>query len=391
MAELTRRITLKGVKFSFLLLLSLAMFRTSYANVPRPDHVVICILENHDFNSIIGSSAAPFINSLVPQSANMKEFYALTHPSQPNYIMLFSGTNHGVTSNSLPSGIPWNTPNLGGLLINAGFTFRGYSEDLPSVGSTVASSGDYARKHNPWVNWQGTGVNQIPAGYNLTMNEFPTDFNQLPDLCFVIPNQANDMHNGSDPHRITRGDTWVQNNLGAYITWAQSNNSLFILLFDEDAGSSYNHIPCLFLGPMVQPGDYYLNGYNHYDMLRTLEDMFGLPYAGNSVSATTIKEIWKTTSVNSVKSNYRPTFSFYPNPLTDQTTLIVTGEIEKYKGEFRLVMFDALDRLVRDEKITDLISNKEFILRRNGLKDGLYTFRLLCGREVMGGGKLVIN
>src|SRR3954463_14761768 len=109
-----------------------------YAIVPRPDHVVVCILENHSYGQIVGSADAPYINSLLPQSAHMMEYYALTHPSQPNYIMLFSGNNQGETTDNLPSGCPWNSMNLGGSLLNTGYTFGGYSEDLPTLGSTVA-------------------------------------------------------------------------------------------------------------------------------------------------------------------------------------------------------------------------------------------------------------
>src|SRR5437763_1716417 len=120
--------------------------KTVNATLPIPDHIVICIMENHGYSQIIGSSAAPFINSLVSGNASFGASYALTHPSQPNYLMLFSGSNQGVTNDNLPAGTPWSTANLGGALINAGKTFAAYSQGLPSVGSTVTTSGQYARK-----------------------------------------------------------------------------------------------------------------------------------------------------------------------------------------------------------------------------------------------------
>ncbi len=361
------------------------------AIIPRPDHVVICIMENHDYYQIIGSTSAPFINTLATQSANMTEYYGLTHPSQPNYIMLFSGSNQGVTSDGTPSGTPWYTPNLGSLLINAGFSFRGYSEDLPYVGSNTSSSGNYARKHNPWVNWQGTGTNQISAGYNLTMNEFPTDFNQLPTLSFVIPNQANDMHDGADPYRITNGDQWVQNHLQNYINWAQTNNSLFILTFDEDNFTPTNHIPLIICGPMVQPGSYYLTGYNHYDLLRTLEDMYGLPYAGQSVSAKPIDEIWKLSGINEVKNSVKATATFYPNPISENSNLFISSNNQSVQGEYQLNLYDITGRLTKEEKIPVLSAQKGYAFRRNGLSDGLYTYSLMNDGELVGSGKIVIE
>src|SRR5215469_2569870 len=127
-------------------------YRTPVANgVPRLDHVVIVIEENHSYSEIIGSSAAPYINSLAAQGALFTQSYAITHPSQPNYLDIFSGSNQGVTHDSCPH--YFATDNLGLYLLNASLTFAGYSEDLPSVGSLVCTSGAYARKHAPWVNF----------------------------------------------------------------------------------------------------------------------------------------------------------------------------------------------------------------------------------------------
>src|SRR5688572_16167312 len=136
--------------------------------VPRPDHVVIVILENKGFTDIIGNSNAPFINSLAndPTNAVFTQSYGLTHPSQPNYIMLFSGNNQGVTTNNNVPNTPLSTCNLGASLLSAGYSFKGYSEDLPSAGSLVYYYANYARKHAPWTNWQGTGTNQIPSSAN---------------------------------------------------------------------------------------------------------------------------------------------------------------------------------------------------------------------------------
>ena len=116
--------------------------------VPTPDHVVIVVEENRAGNEILGSSAAPFINSLAKGGASFSNFYALTHPSQPNYLDLFSGSPQGTNDNSHPSST-FTTPNLAASLMKTGYTFGGYSESLPSTGWNGDESGDYARKHNP--------------------------------------------------------------------------------------------------------------------------------------------------------------------------------------------------------------------------------------------------
>ena len=267
--------------FAGLLVLS-EVSSPAQVGIPRPDHVVIVIEENHAYSAIIGSSSAPYINSLAAQGALFTESFAISHPSQPNYLALFSGSTQGITSDSCPH--YFGASNLGSELFAAGYTFAGYSESMPTDSFIGCGSGGYARKHNPWVNFTN-----VPSAANLTLASFPTDFSALPTVSFVIPNLGNDMHNGS----VRAGDSWLQSHLDAYVQWARTNNSLLIVTWDEDDRSENNHIATLFIGPMVQPGQY-SGRINHYTILRTLEDMFGLPYAGESATAAPILNVWTT-------------------------------------------------------------------------------------------------
>ena len=249
--------------------------------VPRPDHVVILIEENHDNSQIIGNSCCTYINAQASAGALMTNSHGVEHPSEPNYLDLFSGSNQGVTDDSCPH--TFTTANLGQELIAAGFTFGSYSENLPAVGSTVCTAtGGYARKHNPWVNFSN-----VPTSTNMPLTSFPTDFTQLPDISIVVPNLCNDMHDCVP----ATGDAWVQSHMDAYIQWAKTHNSLFILTFDENSGTSGNQIATIFEGPMVVSGQYSEN-INHFNVLRTLEDMYNLPYAGQSASVAPITDIW---------------------------------------------------------------------------------------------------
>src|SRR6185437_1950231 len=242
-----------------------------------------------------GSSDAPYINSLAKQGANFTNSHGVTHPSQPNYLELFSGDSQGVSDDSVPSGTPFYTANIGAQLIAAGNSFIGYSEDLPSVGWNGATSGDYARKHNPWVNWQASNApasNHLSSSTNQPFSAFPGDFSNLPTLSFVVPNLANDMHDGS----VAQGDQWLQDNLGAYATWAKTHNSLLVVTWDEDdSSSSANRIPTIFYGSDVKTGNYSEN-IDHHNVLRTLEDMYGLGYAGAAANASPISDVWTSSS-----------------------------------------------------------------------------------------------
>ena len=255
----------------------------------QPGHTVIVILENHSYNELVGNAAAPYINSIFNDlyTAVLTKSFALTHPSQPNYLMLFSGSAQGVVNDNVPSGLPFTAPNLGASLLQNGFTFNGYSETMPSVGYTNATSGKYARKHNPWVNWQGTGTNGIPPASNLPFTYFPANFDSLPSLSFVIPNLNNDMHDGT----IAAGDAWIKANLDKYIQWCKINNSLFMLIFDEDDKSQSNQIVTAITGENVKGGSY-SQQITHYNVLRTIEELYKLPYAGASADSSAIKNIW---------------------------------------------------------------------------------------------------
>src|SRR5918911_1277219 len=100
--------------------------------VPRPDHVVVVMEENHAYSEIIGSSQAPYINSLAAQGALMINSFALTHPSEPNYVELFSGANQGITGDGVDNPGSLSTPNLGQELLAKGLSWGAYIEDYPS-------------------------------------------------------------------------------------------------------------------------------------------------------------------------------------------------------------------------------------------------------------------
>jgi acid phosphatase len=244
-------------------------------SVPAYDHIVMVMFENKAVSQIT-SSSAPYFTSLAGQGAKFTQSYAITHPSQPNYLAFFSGSTQGSTNDNCP--LTFSGTNLGSQLIAAGKTFKGYSESMPSNGYTGCSSGTYRRKHNSWVDFTN-----VPSSSNLTYASFPTDFTTLPHVAFVTPNMCNDMHDCS----IATGDTWLKNHLDAYAQWAKTHNSLLIVTFDEDDSSSMNHIYTAFVGAHVVVGSY-SEVINHYNVLRTIEAAFGLPGINNASSLSPI-------------------------------------------------------------------------------------------------------
>jgi hypothetical protein len=250
--------------------------------VPAPAHTVVVMMENHAYSEVIGNPAAPFLNKLAREGAVFTHSYAITHPSEPNYLALFSGSTHGVIDDRCP--VELTAPNLAADLIGAGKTFAGYAEGLPAVGSTVCSSGEYARKHVPWTDFR-----TVPGSVSRPFSGFPeTDFTSLPTVSFVIPNLCHDMHDCS----VATGDAWLRAHLGGYARWAMTHDSLLIITWDEDDGSQSNQIPTIFAGQQVRPGRYG-ERVTHYSVLASLEAAYGLPRDGNAATATAITDIWR--------------------------------------------------------------------------------------------------
>ena len=341
--------------------------------LPKPDHVVVVIMENHAYEQIIGYSGAPYINGLTTDTdaALFTNSFALSHPSQPNYLMLYSGSAQGITDDAI-SPNQFTTCNLGAMLIDSGYKFIGYSEDQPSVGYLGATSGAYARKHNPWSNWQGSPSDSIPIKSNAPYTLFPTNFDSLPTVSFVVPNLNDDMHDGT----ITAGDTWLQNNIDNYVIWSKTHNSLLILTFDEDNDNYNNHITTIFLGQNVKGGSY-SDTITHYNVLLTIEAMYGLPECANTNTVKPISKIWKatTTSLSQLSIN-NSQLSIYPNPVINELTINYNINSHGTIG-----IFDLLGRKLDEQ---DLLNNsKSGILQVGELPKGIYELRLTSGNDVL--------
>ena len=237
-------------------------------------------MENRSYSDIIGNRSAPYINALAQSGALFTHSFAITHPSEPNYLALFSGSTQDVMDDSCPHS--YGSPNLATSVVAAGGTFTGYSESLPSAGYRGCEAGPYARKHAPWVNFSS-----VPPQENQPFSTFPHDFTALPTLSFVVPNLDNDMHDGT----IAQADQWLHDHLGQYVTWAATHNSLLVLTWDEDDHSQGNRIPTIITGAHVTAGRY-SEQLTHYRLLRTLEFRLGLAPIGASAQTTPVRDIW---------------------------------------------------------------------------------------------------
>ncbi len=263
--------------------------------VPAPGtqlgKVVLVVEENSSYSSVIGSSAMPYLNSLASQYGLATQYYADTHPSIGNYMMMTTGQI--ITNNDSFNG-PVSVDNIVRHLLAAGKTWKAYEESLPSVGYTGGDALPYLHRHDP-LSYFTDVVNSSVQQLNLVpFTQFATDLNanQLPDFSFVTPNMNNDAHNGP----LSQADAWLQTNIAPLLNNADfQKNGLLIIVFDEAATSDSTHgggrVAMVAVGPLVKKGQS-TTLYQHENLLKTIALYLGIdPNIGAAGSAAAITDL----------------------------------------------------------------------------------------------------
>jgi acid phosphatase len=262
-------------------------------STPVPDftHVVVVVFENHEASQIAGSSDAPTFNSLGRRYARLTHYDAVAHPSLPNYLALVSGSTHGITSDCTDCLVTGRS--LADTLAAAGKTWKTYAEDLPSPGYTGAFAGRYAKKHDPLLYFRDVAGSRARRDRVVPFTELARDLaaRRLPDFSLVVPNLCDDMHDCS----VATGDAWLKAHIAPLLSSPELRGGVVFVVFDEGASDlgGGGHVEALALGPAVRPHSVFSRPTNHYGLLRTIEDAWGLPRLGLSAKATPIGGIWK--------------------------------------------------------------------------------------------------
>ena len=259
---------------------------TSACSSPGYQHVVWVVMENQPYSQIIGNlTSAPYINQLAQTYGSATQMFAESHPSLPNYIAMTSGSTQGITDDSGPSSHPLNVANI---FTQTGLNGRVLEESMPS-NCDKSDSGNYAVRHDPavyYTNYAQCGTQVVPLG-------------STPDLSaaftFITPNLCHDMHSNScsgSSNVILQGDQWLQTFVPSLLATPQylAGNTVIFITWDEDNTCSgcNNHVPTIVISPTstaIQSG----TTFNHYSMLRTTEEILGLPLIGNANTATSMR------------------------------------------------------------------------------------------------------
>jgi hypothetical protein len=322
-------------------LLLLAVLGTGQAPVPAPAaapppvrHVFVIVLENKNFDQTFKDRpAARYLARTLPsQGALLVRYYGIGHASATNYIAMISGqpptpksqddcgdplTSLGkaATADGIARGdgciYPAKFLTIGDQLTRRGLRWRGYMEGIDrncSLASKSSTDPKYGRKHNPFVFFRSLRDSGQCAANDVSLRELPADLattERTPNYAFIVPNQCNDAHDScaaDDPDGLKWADAflkrWVPRILASPAFRA---DGLLIVTFDEaetDSSACCKERPgpaarrpggdgpgggligAVLVSPFIAPGTVSANPYNHYSLLRSVEDLFGLEHLG---------------------------------------------------------------------------------------------------------------
>ena len=252
----------------------------------RWEHVVWIWFENKDFRSVVGPGRAPFINrTLIPSCGLATNYHAIAHPSLPNYIAATSGLA-GDALRPFAS----NCNAFGPCRVDAASIYG----QAPSWGSYAQSmrrpctrgfTGAYAARHNPAVYYRELADCDRHA-VKLRMLASDLDADTLPAFVTITPNMCRSMHDCS----VRTGDAWLRRVIRRLTASAayQRGTMAIVVTFDEGDGGD-NHVATLVLSPSTMPGTRSSARYTHYSLLRTTEEMLGLPLLGRAPQARSMR------------------------------------------------------------------------------------------------------
>ena len=243
----------------------------SPARVPRVSHVVVVVLENLERSDVVGSSQAPYLNTIRQRYADLTMYTAVSHPSLPNYLALVSGSTHGIADDCETCSV--RGPSVGTLLGRRGLSWGGFAQGYPA-------SPSFVKRHMPFLYFAGQSPHVHPLD--------ALSPRRLPAYAFVAPDLCNDAHDCP----LSTADRFLSGFLPPFL---RAPATVVFVVFDEgtsDAGGG-GHVYAVAAGTAVRAHSVYRRPTNHYGLLRTIEDALGLPRLGRSASAQPITGIWR--------------------------------------------------------------------------------------------------
>ena len=248
---------------------------------PRLERVVVIVMENKSCDAVIGSPDAPYLNGLARRSAFAARSFALTSPSLPNYLGLTGGSTFGITTDC--AGCRVRATNLVDQLERARISWKAYMEGMPAPCYRGVQAGLYVKRHDPFAYYVDVTSRPSRCRRVVPFTQLRADLARraLPRFVWITPNLCDDMHSCS----VRDGDRFLSE-LVPELERAVGRRGAIVVTWDE--GSAFGRqIPTIVTGPAARAGVRSSVGYDHYSLLRTIEDAFGLPHLRGAARPST--------------------------------------------------------------------------------------------------------
>ncbi len=263
--------------------------------VPGFSHILVIVMENKEFDQVVGNPRMPNFNRWARRYALLTQYYAVTHPSLPNYLALVSGDFFGIRSDCTDCTV--NARCLPDLLEASGRNWKAYPEGLPAAGFTGSRSGGYVKKHNPFVYFESIYGNPDRCKRCVVpLSQLRDDLERdaLPDFAFVVPDSCHSSHDCD----VEVTDAWLGGVVNSILrSPAFDKNSLLVLTFDE--GTTFRgccgspplarggRVATILISPLVKAGCRDKTPYSHYSLLKTIAAAWELEALGHAASPDT--------------------------------------------------------------------------------------------------------
>jgi acid phosphatase len=263
--------------------------RTTPAATSAPAHLVLVIEENHEYGQVIGSRQAPFLNRLAASGTLLTDYYAVSHPSLPNYLALIGGDTFGVHSDCTRCEL--RVTSLVDQLEPAGISWKAYYQDLPAPGADVTHAGAYTINVDPFLHFDDVRASPARRHDVVPLGRFEADLaaNRLPRFAVVAPDLRHDMHSGS----VAAADRFLHSLYGQLTASRAWPETRLIVTFDEgasrhgiDGGPGGGQVATIVVGAGVAAGVRDGTPYDHYSLLRSIERLYGLPAIRHAAGPT---------------------------------------------------------------------------------------------------------
>ncbi len=283
--NLKNRILIAGLITSFAF--TFAYQQKANAGTPHFQKIMTVIFENTDYNPTMREDYFAFFAS---HGALLSNFFGEFHPSQGNYISLITGNNYEVTNDGTTT---IDQLSIIDSLEKKGLTWRVYAEGYPG-NCYLKDSGKYVRKHNPFISIANIQTNPKRCANIVNASQLAQDIasGEVTNYSFYIPDLNNDGHDTG----VHYSNEWFKNNFSAYLQDPKFMQGMAVVAtFDEGSYFGGNHIYTAIVGEGIVPGSESNERYDHYSLLKMIEDNFSLDSLGQyDETAPPIAGIWQT-------------------------------------------------------------------------------------------------